>query len=229
MVKIFNAFAEICKKYGINVLGWTVIMATIFLIYVLQEQRVNKIIEYQQDNYKTILEQTIRQVHTSENQEHLENFNARMKNNSLIKNVISSYKKEMNCDQIIICEYHNGFTNISTGVPFCKFSCTYEVVDNVEHQITDFFQGINISNYSSIDEMINNVYLIKNIEYFKEHDNNLYVYLKNKGVKQVGMCEVDYTKHTGFVAVLNYSEKSINPALLLNLSRDIDKLLKNCK
>lgn len=225
--KIFTIFADICKTYGINILGWVVVMTTIFSIYILQEKRVDKIINYQQENYRIMLEQTISSIKYKEDQQHLSNFSFRMSNNPVVKKLLNEYRKTLDCDQIIICEYHNGFSNISTSIPFCKFSCTYEVVSDPSCQMSDFFQGINISNYNSIDDMVSNMYLIKNIEYFKNNDNNLYIYLKNKGVKMVGMCEIGYVSHRGFIIVLNYSNKSIDVNKLLNLSREIDSLLVN--
>lgn len=61
----------------------------------------------------------------SDSEKHSDMLNHRMKMSTEINNKIRDIMNANSADRVAILEFHNSYQNIS-GVPFAKFSCTYE-------------------------------------------------------------------------------------------------------
>lgn len=227
MKDIFKTIVDAVKEKGVlPVLNATFIFIVIGFIgshLILEQKRA----EAEQDILPLLIQQAVKEAHDNANEEHSKRFETRNKRAPEINRLIEGARTSFGADNIIIFEYHNGYTNINTGVPFGKFSATYESFGENAHPRSLDFQNCNISSVPVVNSLQDHAYIEMSIEELHKHDRMLHYYLSDIGVKTVVIAEIaQLGKQVGFVSILfKDSSKRPNPGSVIKLTNNLSGLL----
>jgi hypothetical protein len=168
------------------------------------------------------------------------NLSARMSVTLDINSMLKDILIKTNSSRVVIMEFHNSFQNLS-GVPFAKYSCTFEQVDIGVRPIQDKWQAMPFSSISGVVEKMlkkpNTAYLeYINMDDFREDapvifalvdDLNVYkimfIPLYNSNNVIIGGIAIEW--HRDPKISINYNELIINTAKissLLNFKVSVD-------
>ncbi len=140
---------------------------------------------------------------------------------------LENFCQVTNSDHVIIAEYHNSVENITTMVPFCKFTSTYEIInkDGVR-PLRNVFQNVNISNYKSIYRLVHRYYESYTIDELEKIDKLLYYQMKEQGAKNVVLCSLEHNQIPwGFVIIIQYTNKKVDVNQVMSLTNEINKII----
>ena len=127
---------------------------------------------------------------------------------------------EIGCDDLMVCEYHNGYTNIATNLPFCRYSCTYEAVRSGVTAVAQDFQSISISPLLTMTEP-------GKVSYFKtsdvkDVDGYIYYFLNREKVKELyGVPIMHDGRPCGVLVAINIHDHNTDQEALKNLANDL--------
>jgi hypothetical protein len=114
---------------------------------------------------------------TSEQLDHNNKLNERMQISQVVNDRIKDIMYYMKSDRVIILEFHNSNQNLS-GVPFAKYSCTYEWFKRGVQPLSSKCTNMSFSSISSVvcdmqnEELHQKIY--ENIEVIAEVNPSLY-------------------------------------------------------
>ncbi len=158
---------------------------------------------YNISNYS--VKKTIEVQNEKEKVEHQANFEKSMHVYSDVKRVIRQYQNVTNADYIFLLEYHNGSENIITGVQFCKFDITLEVIgDSVQWVNTVKFKDDIIARYDVLTNcnLTEKVILMYNMEELAQVDRYLYCMMESLGAKEVAITNLSNSQRSSYGAIL---------------------------
>jgi hypothetical protein len=127
---------------------------------------------------------------------------------------------EVGCDDLLVCEFHNGYTNIATNLPFCRYSVTYEAVRTGVAQVAQEFQSIPISPLLTMTEP-------GKVSYFKtsdvkDIDGYIYYFMDRERVRDLYGCPIMHNgKPCGVLVAINTKEHDTDQEKLKKLAGDI--------
>jgi hypothetical protein len=132
---------------------------------------------------------------------------------------------DIGCDDILVCEYHNGYTNIATSLPFCRYSVTYEAVRPGFTQIANDFQGLSISPLITMCEPGKVSCFTKN--QIKDIDSYIYYFVEREKVRELWGCPIVYKGvQCGVVVAITIQNHNVNQDKLLELSNELSQYLQ---
>lgn len=211
---------EFANKWGVNKVIYIITFIGVMELLISDKKHNTKLTEQN----SAMIEQLINLQNVNEKY-HQEQFNRRLEVNTIINEELETFRDKHNLDRIFICEIHNGGQSI-TGIPFCKFSMTYEVVGNNISPFKHNYQNVNISNYSIVGEIIKDEYLHIDIDALKNLDKHLYYSLQDYKVKCLELILIkDDNQPIAWVG-FSYSDEcknSINKDIII-----LSSSLKNC-
>lgn len=127
---------------------------------------------------------------------------------------------EIGCDDLMVCEFHNGYTNIATNLPFCRYSVTYEAVRTGVTQVSQEFQSIPISPFLTMTEP-------GKVSYFKtsdvkDIDGYIYYFMDREKVRDLYGCPIMHNgKQCGVLVAINTKEHETDQEKLKKLAGEI--------
>lgn len=223
--------SSLIDKYGsMTVSVATLIIAIIFCMWFttrqmnwMQEQFENS----QQKSYTEIVEtihSTVNEAVQCALEERDDDHNERaMKRIQLAPRVNADLKRglvEVGCDDLLVCEFHNGYTNIATNLPFCRYSVTYEAVRSGFTSISQEFQSISISPFLTMTEP-------GKVSYFKtsdvkDIDSYVYYFMEREHVKDLYGCPITHNgKSCGVLVAINIKDHDTDQERLKELAGEI--------
>lgn len=105
----------------------------------------------------------------------------KMESNYRVNSLIDELLYKAKADRVIIAEYHNGSHN-SNGIPFYKFSVTFEARSEGTISIADQYKDVFLSMFSLPQHLFKQGYWYGNVEELKLIDEHLYYKIKfNRG------------------------------------------------
>lgn len=163
---------------------------------------------YNISNYS--VKKTIEIQNKKEKVEHQANFEKSMHVYNDVKRVIRHYQSSTKADYIFLLEYHNGSENIVTGVQFCKFDITLEVLsDSVQWVNTVKFKDDIIARYDVLTncDLTEKVILMYSMEELALVDRYLYCLMETLGAKEVAITNLSNSQRSSYGAMLFISTK----------------------
>jgi hypothetical protein len=131
---------------------------------------------------------------------------------------------EIGTDDIMICEYHNGYTNIATNLPFCKYSVTYEVVRPGVTQVSQEFQGMSISPLITMLEPGKVSYFTR--EDTKDVDSYIYYFMTREKAREMYACPIVVDGNVcGVLVCVNVKNYNTDQQKIMKLSQEISTYL----
>lgn len=131
---------------------------------------------------------------------------------------------EIGTDDIIICEYHNGYTNIATNLPFCRYSATYEVVRPGITQVAQDFQSMSISPLITMCEPGKVTYFTT--EDTKYVDGYIYYFMCREKAREMYACPIMINGSVcGILVCINVKRHDTDQHEIMRLSQEISTYL----
>jgi hypothetical protein len=132
---------------------------------------------------------------------------------------------DISCDDILVCEYHNGYTNLATNLPFCRYSVTYEAVRPGFTQIANDFQSLSISPLITMCEPGKATCFTKN--QIKDIDSYIYYFVEREHVRELWGCPIMYKGvQCGVVVAITIQNHTVNKDKLIELSNELSQYLQ---
>lgn len=223
--------SALVDKYGsVTVSIATLIIAIVFTMWFTTRQMnwmQKQFEEAQRRNYAemvTTIETTVSEQVKNALDDRDDDHNARaMKRIQLSPRINADLKRgliEIGCDDLMVAEYHNGYTNIATNLPFCRYSVTYEAVRSGVTAVAQDFQSISISPLLTMTEP-------GKVSYFKtsdvkDVDGYIYYFLERERVKELYGCPIMHNgKPCGVLVAINIREHDTDQERLKQLANDI--------
>lgn len=172
------------------------------------------------DRMQTTVDDAVRCALDERDDDHKERAMKRIQLSPRINADLKRGLVEIGCDDLMVCEYHNGYTNIATNLPFCRYSCTYEVVRSGVTTVAQDFQSISISPLLTMTEP-------GKVSYFKtsdvkDVDGYIYYFLEREKVRELyGVPIMHDGRPCGVLVAINIKEHETDQEKLKELAGDI--------
>ena len=141
IAKAFESWAD--KK-------WFQILMVIVIVYLLAAPIAGPLI-YQYINKSNTTEAVVESLEERERQqkeEHKIEFEKSKQTYAAVKGVMRDYLDPTSSDYIFLFEYHNGMENVMSGIQFCHFDMTLEVLrDGLSYIPNDKFKNEYVARY----------------------------------------------------------------------------------
>lgn len=132
----------------------------------------------------------LERITTIQNERHTEAVTKRINSDEEIRILLEKLRLKTKSDRAWMIEFHNGSSNIGTGLPFLygslRIETTSDTIPGVEEDYADF----SLSRYPLLMRVLSNGYYYGNIESLKEHDQKLYYKMKSNGVNETAMITI---------------------------------------
>ena len=169
---------------------------------------------------KSTVDESVTYALNERDREHNEQSMLRLENSPRVNAELKKFLVDIDCDHISICEYHNGYQNIITSLPFCRYSVTYEASRAGHRYVSSDFQSASISPILTMCEPGQVLHL--STQDVKEYDDYIYYYMNQDGVKEIYLCPImSDGKPCGVIICANYRVRESNQEKIKQLSRDI--------
>lgn len=239
IMKVFEAVLNFIQKHGHTTILSLIILFLIGYSMYTNDRFVRQSAEhfeyfkereqkYNEDMYNKMYE-LLMKYDSDKQDEHEKLYTRRMEISPQINAELRQYLAKINTDHIVVAEYHNGYTSISTSIPFCKYSITYESHDLSHSSVQSMFQAVNISPLLYTADL-NTVTSYKTSE-IEKLDEFLYTYFKVLGIEKIYYKTLTFEgKACGFVVCANYdSEKNCDLEEIIRLSKGLENFLIKIK
>ena len=163
---IKNAFDKWAEK------KWFQIIFAIFVLYLMAAPIAGPFIynEINKQNTQSAVVEGINEQKQQESEKHRLDFEKSKQSYAAAKTVLKNALESTDSDYIFLIEYHNGMDNVVTGIQFCRFDITLEVLKEdlryIDHAkfrddivarydllISDTFQTANRAFYFTVEEL----------------------------------------------------------------------------
>ncbi len=228
--------SALISKYGsVTVSIATLIIAILFSLFFTTSQMrwMQKQFEAAQEKNNTELVETIQStvddaVKCALDQRDIDHNQRAMRRIAIGPRVQADMKRglvDIGCDDILVCEYHNGYTNLATNLPFCRYSVTYEVVRPGFTQIANDFQSLSISPLITMCEPGKVSCFTK--DDIKDIDSYIYYFVEREKVRELWACPIMYKGvQCGVVVAITIQNHTVNQDNLLKLSNELSQYLQ---
>ena len=231
--------SSLISKYGSVTVSLATLILSIAFISWFSIRQINWMQSQfnllQEDNHTEMVEiiqrtvdDAVKDALNDRDREHNEQSLARLEMSPRINTEIKRYLLEIDCDHISVCEYHNGYQNITTSLPFCRYSITYEASRSGYRHIASDFQSMPVSPILTMCEL-NTVTHFKTDE-VKELDDYIYYYMTHDHVKEIYLCPIMHEgRPCGVLICANFTNRNSNVEKIKQLSKDIAVALYNAQ
>lgn len=149
---------------------WFQLLFSIIVIYLVLTPIINPIITstISKENTKKVVEESLEEKRKQDIKNHKQAFEYSKQCHAVAKSTMNEFLNKIDCDYMFLIEYHNGSENITTGIQFCRFNISVEVM-------RDKFSYIPIEKFN--DDMVTRYDILLSNELNK---NRVCVYSKNE-------------------------------------------------
>lgn len=233
---IVGGVTRLVDRYGSTAVSIAVlIIAILFTLWFTTRQMnwMQKQFEAMQEKNNIELVETIQStvddaVKTALDQRDIDHNQRAMRRISIGPRVQADMKRglvDIGCDDILVCEYHNGYTNLATNLPFCRYSVTYEAVRPGFTQIANDFQSLSISPLITMCEPGKVSCFTKNE--IKDIDSYIYYFVEREHVRELWACPIVYKGvQCGVVVAITIQNHNVNQDNLLKLANELSQYLQ---
>lgn len=233
---IVGGMTRLVVKYGSTAVSIAVlIIAILFTLWFTTRQMnwMQKQFESMQEKNNIELVETIQTtvdeaVKTALDQRDIDHNQRAMRRIAIGPRVQADMKRglvDIGCDDILVCEYHNGYTNLATNLPFCRYSVTYEAVRPGFTQIANDFQSLSISPLITMCEPGKVSCFTKS--QIKDIDSYIYYFVEREHVRELWACPIVYKGvQCGVVVAIVIQNHTVNQDKLLELSNELSQYLQ---
>lgn len=232
-----GVISRLINRYGNTTVSFaTLILAIVFILWFTTHQMnwmQKQFSKLQEDNHTEMVDVIQRTVDDAVNEalndrdkRHNEQSLARLEMSPRINTEIKKYLIDIDCDHISVCEYHNGYQNITTSLPFCRYSITYEAGRSGYRHIAADFQSMPVSPILTMCEL--NTVTHFNTDDTRDLDDYIYYYMTHEGVKEIYLCPIMHEgKPCGVLICANFKHHNSDVDKIKQLSKDIAVFLYN--
>lgn len=233
---IVGGVTRLVDRYGSTAVSIAVlIIAILFTLWFTTRQMnwMQKQFEAMQEKNNIELVETIQStvdeaVKTALDQRDKDHNQRAMRRISIGPRVQADMKRglvDIGCDDILVCEYHNGYTNLATNLPFCRYSVTYEAVRPGFTQIANDFQSLSISPLITMCEPGKVSCFTKS--QIKDIDSYIYYFVEREHVRELWACPIVYKGvQCGVVVAITIQNHNVNQDNLLKLANELSQYLQ---
>lgn len=214
---------------------WFQVIAVIVIIYILSAPLIGPII-YNQINEKNTSEAVVqtlneRDVKTKEN--HRVQFERSKQMYAVSKSILKNYLDPTNSDYIFLIEFHNGLENVMSGIQFCRFDVTLEIIrDNIQYINQEKFRDDIVVRY---DIFLNPEFehstkvFYYDIDSLGKVDKYLEQQLRYLNAKSCAIVNLSDKKDIiiGTLLFISTTNKKINITEVYKCQRELEKIIKN--
>lgn len=122
--------------------------------------------------------------------EHDSKMELRMQMGPKVQNLIDKLTYSVGATRTIVMEMHNGNTG-NGGLPFTKFTATYESLNIGKYPISDQYQDINMSLLPFTSKLYKEGYWCGNVDELETIDRGLYHKMKSNGTEHFTACVIE--------------------------------------
>ena len=129
---------------------WFQVLAVILIVYLMVAPIVGPIIysTINKQNTSEAVVQSLEERDRAAKEEHKAEFEKSKQTYASVKTVMKDYLDPTSCDYIFLFEYHNGMENVMSGIQFCHFDMTLEVLkDGLAYIPNDKFRNEYVARY----------------------------------------------------------------------------------
>lgn len=116
----------------------------------------------------------------------------RVSSDRVIRDLLRKLRDRSNADRVWLIEFHNGVSNLSSGLPFLFGSMRFEEVKegvlNVDEEYADFL----LSRYPFLIDVLSNGYFYGKVDSIQDIDSRLYYKFKSNGVEEIALIILYY-------------------------------------
>lgn len=127
----------------------------------------------------------LEKIDNAKSEQHEDAVAKRIKSDSEIRLILERTLHKSDASRTWLIEFHNGNSNLSSGLPFLfgsmRLEATKDSIPTVEEEYADF----SLSRYPLLTKVIEDGYFIGNIEDVKPLDPKLYFKMKSNNVNEV--------------------------------------------
>lgn len=129
---------------------WFQVLMVVVIVYLLAAPIAGPLI-YQYINKTNTSEAVVESLEERDRQtreEHKAEFERSKQTYAAVKGIMKDYLENTSSDYIFLFEYHNGMENVMTGIQFCHFDMTLEVLrDGLQYIPNDKFRNEYVARY----------------------------------------------------------------------------------
>jgi hypothetical protein len=228
---VVGGVTRLVDKYGpMAVSIATLVIAIVFCLWFTTSQIkwMQKQVENRQTEIVQVIQTTVKEevkvALDQREEEHNKNAARRIELGPRINADLKKALVEVGCDDIIVCEYHNGYTNIATNLPFCRYSVTYEAARIGFTQIAADFQSLSISPLITMLEP--GKVSVFTQQDAKDLDGYIYYFMNRELVKELYACPIMYNgTPCGVVVAIVIKDHEVNQDKLVQLAKEMSTYL----
>lgn len=232
LIKLFDNILKFIRENGKETILFLMLVFTFtFTMYMsythnqqLESYYENTIREYDKEMHDKLYD-ILDEYETSKQDRHSELYMRRMEFSPQINAELRQYLNIINTDHIVVAEYHNGYTSISTMIPFCKYSVTYETHRPSYNNVSTMFQSMNVTPLLYTADM--STVTSYTTDEIRDYDEFLYMYFNSVGIKRIYYRTISFAGHPcGFIVCANYSlDKISNESEIAKLAKQMEAYL----
>lgn len=149
---------------------WFQVLFSVIVIYLVLAPIISPIITstISEENTKEVVEESLEKKREQDIKNHKQAFEYSKQCHAVAKTTMNEFLNKIGCDYMFLIEYHNGSENIVTGIQFCRFNVSVEVMRNE-------FSYVPIEKFN--DDMVTRYDILLSNELNK---NRVCVYSKNE-------------------------------------------------
>lgn len=232
LIKLFDNILKFIRENGKETILFLMLVFTFaYTMYMsykhnqqLESYYENVIHTHDAEVYEKLYD-ILEEHETTKQDRHSELYMRRMEYSPQINAELRQYLDIINTDHIVVAEYHNGYTSISTMIPFCKYSITYETHKPSYNNVSTMFQSTNITPLLYTADM--STVTTYTTEEIQDYDEFLYMYFKTVGIERIYYRTISFAGNPcGFIVCANYSlDKISNENEIVKLAKEMETYL----
>jgi len=121
-------------------------------------------------------------------EQHTDMLNERMELSEEIKDKLKDIMYRHHAQRVFIIEFHNSYQNL-TGIPFAKYSCTYEWFEKGMMSLQNKCIGLQFSGMSTIVRKIlnspNHIVVYDDMKKMEEENPSIYALIREQNIKAI--------------------------------------------
>ena len=230
MAKISSDFlSQLLLKWGDNL--WFKILSVILLVYFISIPILTPIIsyKYQQENISQSISSTLDDRDANKNKQHKSDFESSRQAYALAKHTMAKFLPLVHAEYIFLLEFHNGSENVMTGVQFCRFDITLEIIDeSVQYISLEKFKDDIVARYDILlsDELSTNKIMYYTKDEFTKIDRYLAQHMQYINAEEYALVSLKDKdgKIFGALMCVSNNDNSLNLLEIRELSMELQDI-----
>lgn len=116
----------------------------------------------------------------------------RVSSDRVLRDLLRKLRDKSGADRVWLIEFHNGASNLSSGLPFLFGSMRFEEVKEGVLNVDDEYADFSLSRYPFLVDAVSNGYFYGKVDLIKDSDPRLYYKFKSNGVEEVALIVLYY-------------------------------------